>query len=110
MNTQKVNILKDKNIYVINLKGEFTQQNYENKIKEIMENIRHINKLIFDCSSLSYINSSGIKLLIKVHKSLKNKNITLILSNVSDEFKDLFVFVGLHKLFKICDTIEDCSK
>ncbi len=63
--------------------------------------------MIFNCSGLNYISSSGLRIFLVAQKkaiSIKGK---LYLCNMQPAIKEIFVISGFSNLFRIFDTQEE---
>ena len=58
--------------------------------KEIKESIDGIEKLTIDFTSLEYISSAGLRVLLSAQKTM-NKQGSIVVRNASDEVKGIFV-------------------
>ncbi len=57
--------------------------------------------IILDCSQLSYICSSGLRLFLSVLKNARSKGSRTIIAGLNDEMYDVFVETGFTQLFEI---------
>jgi anti-anti-sigma factor len=57
--------------------------------------------LVFDCASLEYISSSGLRIILTVHKTLTAKGGKFILRNISKEVYQVFVLTGFSHILTI---------
>ena len=62
-----------------------------------------IKECTVDCSKLTYISSSGLRILISLHKSFLKKQGSLKIKALSPEIKEVFDMTGFTSIF----TIED---
>jgi anti-sigma B factor antagonist len=94
---------------VVYIKGEFNAQaglKIKDSIKECLEK-KDIKKFIISFRDIIYINSSGIRELIDLHKFLSNEHKELFLSEMSKEIRELFSFTYLDNVFKIIEKIDE---
>lgn len=88
--------------FSIGLKGEidiYTAQILKEKLYSIAETNRLDLKI--DCSSLNYIDSTGLGIFVGTLKKTKQYEKSIYLVNLKDNIKKLFVITGLDKLFVI---------
>jgi anti-sigma B factor antagonist len=64
-------------------------------------------KIYIDLKSLTYIDSSGIGVLINAAKLIRKNNGDIILANVSGEIKDIFKVINLENFIKIYNSEVD---
>ena len=63
---------------------------YENEGKDV----------IFDCTELEYIASSGLRILLSILKKAKASGSKVTLQNVNDDIKNVFRMTGFINLFE----------
>ena len=56
--------------------------------------------VIIDCSSLEYIASSGLRILISILKGAKSGGSRVTISGMNDDIKDVFKLTGFINLFE----------
>ena len=57
--------------------------------------------LILDCSELSYISSSGLRIFITLRKAAADKGGKVIVRSISNEIRSVFMMTGFLNLFEI---------
>jgi anti-anti-sigma factor len=55
--------------------------------------------IIIECEKLSYIASSGLRILLSILKSTKSNGGKLLLRNVSNNVKKVFILTGFVNIF-----------
>ncbi len=64
--------------------------------------IENANKVItLDCTQLEYISSSGLRLFLTLRKETTAKGGKVIIENINDEIKKVFMMTGFFNLFEI---------
>lgn len=63
----------------------------------LMENGR--GNVVIECKDLTYIASSGLRILLSILKSVKTNGGKLTLRNVNDNIKKIFSLTGFVKIF-----------
>ena len=66
-----------------------------------MNEIGNFDSLTLDCTNLEYISSSGLRVLVKVEKTLKPKNIPFTIKNINKAIQEIFSLSGFDKILKI---------
>jgi anti-sigma B factor antagonist len=56
---------------------------------------------VLDLSSLEYLSSAGLGVLLRTHKRLMGSGDGLKLVNVNSHINDIFIYSGFDKLFEI---------
>ncbi len=63
--------------------------------------------VVIDCENMDYISSSGLRVLLVHLKKLKGAGGKLLLSNIKDSIKEIFVVSGFTSIFSIYDSVDD---
>ena len=58
-------------------------------------------EIILDCTNLEYISSSGLRLFLSLRKETAAKGGEVIIKNINDEIKKVFMMTGFYNLFEI---------
>jgi anti-sigma B factor antagonist len=65
----------------------------------LMENADKV--ITLDCEALEYISSSGLRLFLALRKEATAKGGSIIIKNINDEIKKVFMMTGFYNLFTI---------
>lgn len=57
--------------------------------------------IILDCTELSYISSSGLRIFITLRKAAAAKGGKIIVRNITNEIRSVFMMTGFLNLFEI---------
>ena len=57
--------------------------------------------IVLDCKELSYISSSGLRIFITLRKAAAAKGGRVIVRNISNEIRSVFMMTGFLNLFEI---------
>ena len=57
--------------------------------------------VVLDCTQLSYISSSGLRLFLTLRKAAAEKGGKIIVRSISDEIRSVFMMTGFLNLFEI---------
>ena len=57
--------------------------------------------IMLDCTQLSYISSSGLRIFLTLRKAAADKGGKVIVRNISDEIRSVFMMTGFLNLFEI---------
>lgn len=58
-------------------------------------------EIILDCSQLTYISSSGLRIFLTIRKEAANRGSKVIVRNISADIRQVFVMTGFISLFEI---------
>lgn len=96
----KTSILEQDGFIVAVLEGELdtaAAQEVENALQPLFAN--NDRDILFDCSRLDYIASSGLRILLSILKNAKANGHKVVLRDVNDEIKNVFKLTGFISLF-----------
>lgn len=71
----------------------------QQEIAPLLENAD--KEITLDCSELEYISSSGLRLFLTIRKEASTKGGKVIIQNINDEIKKVFMMTGFFNLFDI---------
>ncbi len=70
--------------------------------QEMAPLLEHADKeIVLDCKGLEYISSSGLRLFLTLRKETVAKGGKVIIENINDEVKKVFMMTGFYNLFEI---------
>ena len=58
-------------------------------------------EIILDCKQLQYISSSGLRLFLAIRKEVAAKGGKVIVENISEDIKKVFMMTGFIQLFEM---------
>jgi anti-sigma B factor antagonist len=104
--------LKEKeidNVVVLELSGKVMGGPDANLLSEKLHELvdQKKTKVIADLSKVSWMNSSGLGILIGGLTTMRNNNGDLKLVNVTDRIKSLLIITKLITIFETFDTVDD---
>ena len=71
----------------------------QQEIGPLLENAD--KEIIFDCTNLEYISSSGLRLFLTIRKEASVKGGKVVIENINDEIRKVFMMTGFFNLFEI---------
>lgn len=77
----------------------YTSQELKEKLYKIVEDYRE--DLLIDCKDLNYIDSTGLGIFVGALKKVKQYEKKIVLTNLKENIKKLFIITGLDKIFVI---------
>ncbi len=84
-----------------------SQKELEKKMTGFIE--QGDNKLIVDCSGLTYISSSGLRILLLLLKKSTAAGGTLRLCGVHHNIREIIIIAGFTAIFRIFETPEEAA-
>lgn len=71
----------------------------QQEVEPLLENAD--KTIILDCTNLDYISSSGLRLFLTVRKEAGAKGGKVIIENINEEVRKVFMMTGFYNLFDI---------
>ena len=98
----EVQITKDKKEIVVTLIGRLDTPASQ-EVAEAMEPVKKeaAGTIILDCSKMTYISSSGLRIFLGLRKAAAEKGGKIIVRNISDDIRSVFMMTGFLNLFEI---------
>lgn len=109
MKAQKIQFEKIGRSLVIKFDGEIDHhyaEDIRNKIDHEF-NKQNCKNIIFDFTNVTFMDSSGIGMIIGRYKLAKEKNGTTFACSLKDNAKKLFIMSGLDKIITYHNTLEE---
>ena len=94
---------------IISVEGRIDTTNYgefESGVNKILENYTPevvTPEVVMDCSALSYISSSGLRIFLTIHKRMMGAGRKLILKSLQPSIREIFDISGFSSIFTIND-------
>ena len=103
METNSLNFDFNDGVLRVAIVGEINHHNAVFVRQEIDEKIQELNSknLVLDLAEVSFMDSSGLGLIMGRYQRMQELGGTLTVANPSAEHKKLFKLAGLNKLVKI---------
>ena len=71
----------------------------QQEVEPLLENAD--KTIILDCTNLDYISSSGLRLFLTIRKEAGAKGGKVIIENINEEIRKVFMMTGFYNLFDI---------
>lgn len=72
---------------------------FQADIQPIIENAD--KQITLDCTNLEFISSSGLRLLLTLRKATLAKGGKIVITNISEDIKQVFAITGFTSLFQL---------
>ena len=98
----EVIINKENNVTAVQLIGRLdtpASQEVSEKLEPIMANAS--GTIVLDCTEMSYISSSGLRIFLSLRKAAASQGGKIIVKNISDDIRQVFMMTGFLNLFEI---------
>ena len=86
--------------YIATLEGEMDTA-AAMEAEEVLKPLYHSDgkDVVFDCTGLEYIASSGLRILLSILKKAKSHGHTVTMKGMNDDIKNVFKMTGFINLF-----------
>lgn len=100
----EVNILKENNVTTVKLVGRLDTPaalDVAAELEPLKE--KASGTIILDCSEMTYISSSGLRIFLSLRKAAAVKGGEVVVKSISDDIRQVFMMTGFLNLFQIED-------
>jgi len=101
-------VRKRDNVAIMDMKGEvtsFADETLNTLVKSAVDEGEH--RIVFNFSDVSYINSSGIAVLIGIVTGFTNKDVAFNVYGLTSHFKKIFRMIGLTQYVDVFGSEEE---
>lgn len=98
----EVNITKENGMVVAAFVGRLdtpASQEIAPQVEQLLGEVA--GTVVLDCSKLEYISSSGLRIFLSLRKAAGEKGGKVIVKNISNEIRTVFMMTGFLNLFEI---------
>jgi stage II sporulation protein AA (anti-sigma F factor antagonist) len=96
-------------VYMMGELDHHSAEEVRNKIDDRLDR-ESVNKLIMDFTNVTFMDSSGIGVVIGRFKKISLKKGTVCITNVNNSVKRVFDLSGMFKIINLYDSIEQALK
>lgn len=103
--------IKDNDTLILDLSGKIdvnSSKIFQDKFTEVTGKGEKF--IILDCSNLSYVSSSGLRVFLMFLKHINKIGGKLVLCSMSEIIYEVFEISGFVPIFTITDNLEDAKK
>ncbi|MBS1912459.1 MAG: STAS domain-containing protein [Bacteroidetes bacterium] len=99
-------------IWLVEPRGEFVGGDETDELRTALDeaNKAGATKLLVDLAGVSYLNSTALGVLIAGHTSFTKRGAEIVLCNVSDNIRNIFVITKLTLVFTIYESRDEALK
>lgn len=97
---------KHREVTLISIRGIISTPTIQKYRRFMAKPVKGGRDIVIDLGGVSYINSSGLGELVRVHDYLEQSNLYLMVINVDKEVNQLLVMLGLGNLLHIFPTLK----
>lgn len=96
----------------VELEGEIDHCSARNMKEVIEKSIKdvQIKKLILDLKRVTFMDSSGVGMMIGRYRTMKERGGCILAFGLSQQTEKLFKMAGLHRIIKIVEDVEEVTQ
>ncbi|MBN2547081.1 MAG: anti-sigma factor antagonist [Spirochaetes bacterium] len=101
----------DSSMIILNLKGfldTYNSADFQREVNKLIEG--GYIKILFNCSELNYVSSTGIGAFTSFLKTVKMKKGDLVLSFLQPKVFEVFQLLGFSKFFNITNSLDEAKQ
>ena len=87
-------------VLTVYLEGKLDTVTTPQAEKELEEDVDAASQLVLDMKTLKYLSSAGLRMILKLHKKMNEKD-GMTIKNVNESIMEIFDMTGLTSIFKI---------
>ena len=103
----EINVERKNGTLISRVAGRVDSANAREFEQALSSAIGDDRKVILDLGDLSYISSSGLRILLLVAKSLRTRGAEFALCSLSDPIREVFEISGFDQIIAIYDSVEE---
>jgi anti-sigma B factor antagonist len=85
----------------LRVKGRLETSTAPQLEKELGDKLKGLRVLVLDFTSLEYITSAGLRVLLAAHKDMQKQDGTMVVQGANKEIKDVFFITGFSEFLNI---------
>ena len=98
----EVNITRDSEEVTVRLTGRLDTPGAQEIAPQVNELLEDTGKtVILDCTDMTYISSSGLRIFLTLRKAAADKGGKIIVRNIGNDIRNVFMMTGFLNLFEI---------
>ena len=98
----EVNISRESNTIMVSFSGRLDTPGAQEINPQMNALVEEADKtIILDCTELSYISSSGLRIFLTLRKAAADRGGKVIIRNICDDIRSVFMMTGFLNLFEI---------
>lgn len=98
----EVNISRENNTIIVRLIGRLDTPGAQEITPQMNALAEESDKtIILDCTDLSYISSSGLRIFLTLRKAAADRGGRIIIQNICNDIRSVFMMTGFLNLFEI---------
>ena len=96
----ELKIVKENNEHVVFIEGRVDTAS-ATELEDQVNLLYDVPSLIFDCTDLEYISSSGLRVILKSYKTMASQGSTFILRHLNEEVRSVIDVTGFSRILTI---------
>ncbi len=107
-----MNIKEQYGTVIIELKGKLVGGSLSSRMNQTLDNLLAQGKkqIIVDLGSVTFLNSSGLGILISSYSKVNDNGGVLKLANITNKIKGLLSITKLNRIFEVYNSTEEAIK
>ena len=94
-------------VMVVDIAGVIDAKSVLQAQEQLLALVRSGSKLLLDLRRVTYMSSSGLRMLLSVYRQVSANNGSIALAEASDEIKEDMAVTGFLRYFSIYDSLDE---
>jgi anti-sigma B factor antagonist len=106
----EINVNPVGQVMVIEISGEIDSNTAPQAQERVLPLVQPGAKILLDMSSVEYMSSAGLRMLLSMYRQITRQNGGLVLVGLAEEIKDTMSVTGFLNFFTTRDTVDEGLK
>jgi anti-sigma B factor antagonist len=93
-------------VCIVELNGEIDANTAPSISSEVLDLTKTKSKILIDLTKVTYMSSAGLRMLLKLLRTVTSNSGQLVLVGLSEEVEDTMKVTGFLQFFTTCPTVE----
>ncbi len=93
-------------VCIAELSGDIDANTAPNISSEVLELSKSTGKILLDLTDVPYMSSAGLRMLLKLYRTVDNQSGKLVLVGLSEQIRDTMEVTGFLQFFTTCPSVE----
>lgn len=95
------------NVCILALEGDIDANSAPDISSQVLTITESESKILMDLTKVAYMSSAGLRMLLKLYRTINNDGKKLVLVGLSEDIKDTMEVTGFLPFFTISPTVEE---
>jgi anti-sigma B factor antagonist len=94
-------------VCILELEGDIDANTAPEISSDVLTTTKSEQKILLDLTNVPYMSSAGLRMLLKLYRTVTNEGKKLVLVGLSEDIQDTMEVTGFLQFFTVCPTTEE---